>query len=222
MKAMILAAGRGERLRPITDSVPKPLVAVRGKPLIGWHLERLAAAGFREIVINVSHLGPLVEDALGDGSRWDLAISWSRETEPLETAGGIAHARALLGEDAFLLVNADVYCEYPFGVLRSRDLGMDLGHIVMVPNPPFRPAGDFSLRAGKAGNLPAPRYTYSGIGVLAPRLLDGIVQGAKAPLAPLLRRAAGSGLLGAELYKGYWNDAGTPERLDELNHMKAP
>ncbi len=221
MKAMILAAGRGERLRPLTDTLPKPLIEVRGKPLIGWHLERLAAAGFRDVVINVSHLGDLIESAIGDGRRWEVTISWSREAAPLETAGGIAHALSLLGAEPFLLVNADVYCEVPFAALRQIQLGGRLGHLILVPNPPFRPEGDFSLTAGRVGNLPSPRYTYSGISVLAPGMVDGVRPGTKAPLAPLLRDAAAGDLLSGELYRGFWNDVGTPERLAELNQLKA-
>ncbi len=221
MRAMILAAGRGERLRPITDTLPKPLLKVQGKPLIYWHLERLAAAGFNEVVINVAHLGGLIVETLGDGRQWGVAISWSREGHPLETAGGIATARPLLGEAPFLLVNADVYCEYPFANLANVQLAGSLGHIVMVPNPSFRPQGDFSLAGGKVGNLAAPRYTYSGIGVLDPQIVDGVAAGAKAPLAPLLREAAESGRLGGELYAGSWNDVGTHERLAELNRTKA-
>ena len=221
MKAMILAAGRGERLRPLTDTLPKPLIEVRGKPLIIWHLERLAAAGFRDIVINVSHLGQLIVDALGSGARWGVAIAWSREAQPLETAGGLAYARSLLGDGAFLLVNADVYCEYPFGLLGKADLGESVGHIVMVPNPPFRPQGDFSLAQGKVGNLSSPRYTYSGLGLFDPRIVEGIAAGDKALLAPLLRDAAESGRLNGELFTGLWNDVGSPKRLAELNRTDA-
>jgi len=229
MKAMILAAGRGERLRPLTDSLPKPLVEVRGKPLVEWHLERLAAAGIREVVINVSHLGELIVSALGDGRRWGVSIAWSREAQPLETAGGIAAARMQLGEAPFLLVNADVHCEYPFSALAALDLGGLAGHIVLVPNPPFRPQGDFSLSAGKVGNIAgtpaenqtAPRYTYAGIGVISPAMVDGVSPGAKAPLAPLLRQAAAAGRLGGEVYTGLWSDVGTQERLAELNRMKS-
>jgi len=222
MKAMILAAGRGERLRPLTDTLPKPLIEVRGKPLIVWHLERLAAAGLREIVINVSHLGGLIMEALGNGARWGVAISWSKEAQPLETAGGLAYARALLGEGVFLVVNADVYCEYPFGLLGKADLGESLGHIVMVPNPPFRPQGDFSLAQGKVGNHPSPRYTYSGLGLFDPRIVEGIAAGDKAPLAPLLRDAAESGRLNGEIFTGLWSDVGNPERLAALNGTQAP
>ena len=222
MKAMILAAGRGERMRPMTDTLPKPLIDVCGRPLIAWHLERLAAAGFRDIVINVSHLGGLIVEALGDGARWGVAISWSQEAQPLETAGGIAWARDKLGGEPFLIVNADVYCEYRFGQLAKIDLAGTLGHIVLVPNPGFRPQGDFSLVSGKVGNLPAPRYTYSGLGVLDPRIVDGVAAGTRAPLAPLLRAAAENAQLGGEVYMGLWNDVGTPERLAELNRTNAP
>ena len=217
MKAMILAAGRGERMRPLTDALPKPLIEVRGRPLIEWHLAQLGAAGIREVVINVSHLGEKIVDALGDGSRWGLALAWSREDQPLETAGGIATARATLGEDPFVLVNADVHCDYPLARLVSLDLGDQLGHIVLVPNPAFRPQGDFSLVAGKVGNLDAPRYTYSGIGVMRPAMVDGVAPGSKAPLAPLLRQAAAAGRLGGEIHTGLWSDVGTPERLADLN-----
>ena len=168
MKAMILAAGRGERMRPLTDTLPKPLIEVRGKPLVEWHLERIAAAGIRDVVINVSHLAERIMDALGDGRRWGLSIAWSREDPPLETAGGIATARVLLGEDPFVLVNADVHCDHPLAALAGCDLGPLLGRIVLVPNPDFRPQGDFSLNAGRVGNDDAPRYTYSGGAMSAP------------------------------------------------------
>ena len=217
MKAMILAAGRGERMRPLTDTLPKPLIEVRGKPLVEWHLERIAAAGIRDVVINVSHLAGRIMDALGDGRRWGLSIAWSREDPPLETAGGIATARVLLGEDPFVLVNADVHCDHPLAALAGCDLGPLLGRIVLVPNPDFRPQGDFSLNAGKVGNDDAPRYTYSGLAVLRPSIVDGVAPGSKAPLAPLLRKAAADGRLGGEVHAGLWSDVGTPERLVELN-----
>lgn len=220
MRTMILAAGRGERLRPLTDRLPKPLIEVRGKPLIEWHLQNLAESGFSEIVINVAHLGDRIVEALGDGGRWGVSIAWSREEAALETAGGIANARELLGEAPFLLVNADVYCDYPLAALAGVDMTGLLGHIVMVPNPPFRPRGDFSLTRGKVGNLDAPRYTYSGIAVFDPQIVRGIKAGAKAPLAPLMSEAAQAGRLGGEVHAGYWNDVGTPERLAELNRMK--
>jgi len=216
MKAMILAAGRGERLRPLTDTVPKALVEVRGKPLVAWHLERLAAAGFREVVMNVSHFADRVMARLGDGSAFGLTISYSREEVPLETAGGLARARGLLGEGAFLLVNADVFCEIDFGRLRRRALDAALAHLVLVPNPVHRAEGDFSLAAGRIGNAAAPRYTYAGVAVVSPQLIAGIESGARAPLAPLLRAAADGGRLSGELFEGLWRDVGTAERLAEL------
>jgi MurNAc alpha-1-phosphate uridylyltransferase len=216
---MLLAAGRGERLRPLTDTIPKALVEAGGKPLIGWHLERLAAAGFREAVINLSHLGGRIEERIGDGERYGLRLRYSRERERLETAGGIANALPLLGPDPFLLVNADVYCECDFSRLVEVQLGDRLAHLVLVPNPPHRPKGDFSLRAGRVGDEPAPRYTYAGVAVLKPALVEPVKPGEKAPLAPLLYAAAARGLLGGELYQGLWQDVGTVERLAELEKL---
>ena len=200
MKAMLLAAGRGERLRPITDHIPKALVEAGGKPLIGWHLERLARAGFREAVINVSHLGERIVERLGDGRAYGLRLHYSRERERLETAGGIANALPLLGTEPFLLVNADVYCECDFARLRGVSLGDRLAHLVVVPNPPHKAKGDFELRGGLiVGDDPAP-----------------VKPGEKAALAPLLYAAAGNRRLGGELYEGLWQDVGTIERLAEL------
>jgi MurNAc alpha-1-phosphate uridylyltransferase len=216
MRVMILAAGRGERLRPLTDRIPKAIVPAGGKPLIAWHLERLAAAGYREAVINVSHLAERVVETVGEGSRYGLRIAYSREREPLETAGGIAQARALLGEAPFLLVNADIYCEFDFARLRQHTLGESLAHLVLVPNPPHRSGGDFSLEKGMIGNGGSPRYTYAGIAVMSPALVAEIRAGEKAPLAPLLRAAAERRRLSGELYVGRWQDVGTPERLAEL------
>lgn len=213
MKAMLLAAGRGERLRPLTDTLPKALVEAGGKPLIAWHLERLAAAGCREAVINVSHLGERIVERLGDGARYGMRLAYSREAQPLETAGGIANALPLLGEEPFLLVNADVYCECDFRRLRGLALHERLAHIVLVPNPAHRPQGDFTLEHGRAGNGPAPRYTYAGIAVMSTQLVAPLPRGARAPLAPLLRQAAAAGRLGGELYEGAWHDVGTAERL---------
>jgi N-acetyl-alpha-D-muramate 1-phosphate uridylyltransferase len=219
MKAMLLAAGRGERLRPITDDIPKALVEAGGKPLIGWHLERLAHAGFREVVINVSHLGERIVERLGDGGRYGLRLSYSRERERLEPAGGIAYARPLLGQAPFLLVNADVYCECDFSRLMKLELGERLAHLVLVPNPPHKAKGDFSLRAGTVGDEPSPRYTYAGVALMKPALVAPIKPGDKAPLAPLLFEAARRGLLAGELYEGLWQDVGTVERLAELEKV---
>ena len=217
MKAMLLAAGRGERLRPLTDTVPKALVEAGGKPLIGWHLERLAKAGFREAVINVSHLGERIVEKLGDGKRYGVQLRYSREPERLETAGGIANALPLLGREPFLLVNADVYCEVDFARLRAHRLGERLAHLVLVPNPPHKVKGDFSLRDGLVvGDDPAPRYTYAGVALMDPALVAPVKPGEKAPLAPLLYDAARRKRLGGELYEGLWQDVGTLERLAEL------
>jgi MurNAc alpha-1-phosphate uridylyltransferase len=216
MNVMILAAGRGERLRPLTDRLPKPLVEAGGTTLLGRHLERLAAAGFRRAVINVAHLGEQITAHFGAGGPQGMAIEWSREPEPLETAGGIAFARALLGTAPFLLVNSDIWCDYDFARLKDFQLGQRLSHLVLVPNPPWHPQGDFTLTRGVIGNAAAPRYTYAGISVISPTLVDAVVAGSKAQLAPLWRAVAERGAVGGELYQGYWNDVGTPERLQDL------
>lgn len=213
---MLLAAGRGERLRPLTEHTPKALVEAGGKPLIAWHLERLAAAGCREAVINVSHLAQKIIDHVGDGGRFGLAVRYSREAEPLETAGGIATALPLLGNEPFLLVNADTYCEVPFGPLLAHRLGAMLAHLVLVPNPAHRVKGDFSLAADRIGDAAAPRYTYAGVAVMSPQLVASVKSGVKAPLAPLLYGAARAERLSGELYMGLWQDVGTLERLSEL------
>ena len=216
---MILAAGRGERLRPLTDRVPKALVEAGGKPLVVWQLERLARAGFRDIVINVSHFADAIEARLGNGSAFGVSLAYSREAQPLESAGGIAQARALLGREPFALVNADVFCDYDLAALRSRALAGCLARLVLAPNPLHHAAGDFSLAGGRAGNAPAPRYTYTGIAVLDPALVAPVRAGDKAQLAPLLRAAAQDGRLAGELYAGLWRDIGTAERLAELDAL---
>lgn len=216
MKAMILAAGRGERLRPLTDAVPKALVPALGKPLIEWHLEHLAASGCLEAVINVSHLGERIVERLGDGARFGLRLAYSREPQPLETAGGIAQALPLLGSEPFLLLNSDVYCDVALSPLLALSLGERLAHLLLVPNPAHRPAGDFTLEGGRVGNGAGPRYTYAGIAVMSPQLVAGVPPGEKAPLAPLLRAAADRRLASGELYPGLWQDVGTAERLAEL------
>lgn len=216
MKAMLLAAGRGERLRPLTDRIPKPLVPVAGKPLIAWHLERLAAAGCREVVSNVSHLGEQIVEYVGDGSRFGLKVQFSREAQPLETAGGIAQALPLLGSEPFLLVNGDIYCELDFRPFLSHRLGSNVAHMVLVPNPPQHAKGDFSLDGGAIGNDGTPRYTYAGVAVMSPQLVAPVKRGDKAPLAPLLRAAAEKRLISGELFNGLWQDVGTAERLAEL------
>jgi MurNAc alpha-1-phosphate uridylyltransferase len=223
MKAMILAAGRGERMRPLTDTTPKPLLAMRGKPLIQWTIEALARAGLSDIVINHAHLGHMVEEALGDGSRFGVRIRYSPEGTALETAGGIVHAMDLLGPAPFVVVNGDVLSDFNFSNLTARELGKDLAHLVLVPNPPHHPQGDFSVRgsrivsSGAPGSDQTPKWTFSGIGLYSPALFSGIADGVKAPLAPLLFAAAEAGRLGGELYSGAWHDVGTPERYAELN-----
>ena len=212
---MLLAAGRGERLRPLTDRMPKPLVPVAGKPLIAWHLERLAAAGCREVVANVSHLGEQIVKYL-ENSSFGVRVAISREAEPLETAGGIAQALPLLGREPFLLVNGDIYCEADLRPLLAHELGAHLAHLVLIPNPAHHAKGDFSLDAGAVGNNGTPRYTYAGIAVMSPRLVEPVKRGDKAPLAPLLRAAADRRLLSGELFDGLWQDVGTAERLAEL------
>jgi MurNAc alpha-1-phosphate uridylyltransferase len=219
MKAMILAAGRGERMRPLTDETPKPLLAAGGKPLVAWLIEGLARAGFRELVINHAHLGERIESALGDGSRWGVHIAYSREREALETAGGIANAAPLLGDAPFLAVNGDLWCDVPFGRLRDALPPAADAHLVLVDNPQHHPSGDFTLRAGRVGNEAAPRLTFAGIGVYRPRMFAGIARGTRAPLAPLLRAAAEHGAVSGERHAGRWMDIGTPERLAALDAL---
>jgi MurNAc alpha-1-phosphate uridylyltransferase len=214
MKAMVLAAGRGERMRPLTDRTPKPLLPVGGKPLIVYHLERLARAGFRDVVINLAHLGAQIPAALGDGSRWGLRIAYSEEgPEPLETGGGIFHALPLLGSEPFLIVNGDVWTDFDFGTLR---LDADAhARLVLVPNPPHVARGDFGLDGDFIIEAEHDRYTYSGIGVYSPALFAGCTPG-KFPLLPLLKRAIAERRLRGQVYRGEWFDIGTPERLNAL------
>lgn len=218
MKAMILAAGRGERMRPLTDHCPKPLLKVGGRPLIEYHLLRLAEAGLSDVVINLAYLGGQIEACLGDGGRYGLRIHYSREGERgLETGGGIAHALPLLGPGPFLIVNGDIYCDYPFAPLVGAGLqDGDLAHLVMVPNPAQHPGGDFALRSGRLQAEGETRYTYSGIGLYRAELVAGQAQRNFA-LAPLLRAAMDAGKISGELYTGVWQDVGTPERLQALN-----
>lgn len=218
MKAMILAAGLGTRMRPLTDHCPKPLLDVAGKPLIARHIERLAAAGFRDIVINVAHLGHMIEAALGDGRQWGVNIHYSRETQPLETAGGIVNALPLLGDEAFLLVNGDIWCDYPLALLQSLQLS-GLAHLVLVDNPEHHLAGDFVLQGDKVH----PRgeqigLTFSGMSVMHPRLFDNwrARAGEAFPLREILLPAMAAGQVSGEHYTGYWLDVGTPQRLQQL------
>ena len=213
MKAMILAAGRGVRMRPLTDTTPKSLLAVGGKPLIAWQLEKLARAGFAEVVINHAHLGHLIEAALGDGSRFGLSIRYSAEGEALETAGGIALALPSLGAEPFLVINADIYSDYDYSRLSGLPLEDRLAHLVLVDNPPQHPGDDFALEAGCVREAGRRMLTFSGIGVYAPRLFSGIPPRAKVPLAPLLRKAMAADRVSGEHYRGRWHDVGIGERL---------
>jgi len=217
MKAMILAAGRGVRMRPLTDTAPKSLLAAGGKPLIVWQLENLARAGFTEAVINHAHLGHMIEAALGDGSRFGLSIRYSPEPEALETAGGIALALPLLGAEPFLVVNADIYTDYDFSALARVDLQDGLAHLVLVDNPPQHPRGDFALETGRVRETGQRLLTFSGIGVYAPRLFGGIPPSAKVALAPILRKAMAADRVSGEHYRGRWLDIGTAERLAALD-----
>jgi N-acetyl-alpha-D-muramate 1-phosphate uridylyltransferase len=212
---MILAAGRGERMRPLTDTVPKPLLEVRGKPLIVYHLEKLSRLGVTDVVINLSWLGDLIRDRLEDGAQWNLRIHYSDEgATALETGGGIFRALPWLGCDPFLLVNADVYTDFDFGTLRIKPDAW--AHLVLVPNPPQGLRGDFSLRDGLVLDEPdAPRWTYGCFGLYRPELFDGCKDG-RFPLLPVLRHAIAAQRLHGELYSGIWNDVGTLDRLAAL------
>lgn len=224
---MILAAGRGERMRPLTDRVPKPLLPVGGRPLIAHLIERLARAGFVDLVVNVSHLAGLIERELGDGSRHGVHIVYSREEQALKTGGGIAYALPLLGEAPFVVVNSDIYCDFDFARLAAVEAGLGSGalaaHLALVDNPPHHPAGDFCLREGKvSAEGRESRLTFSGIGVYAPALFAGIARGAKCQLAALLKPAMAQGRVTGEHHRGLWMDVGTPRRLADLEQLLVP
>jgi len=221
MRVMILAAGRGERMRPLTDTIPKALLPAGGKPLLVWHLERLAEAGFSEIVINLAHLGGQIREAIGDGSRFGLAIAYSEEApEALETAGGIARALPLLGAEPFLVINADAFCDWPFASAPLINMTAKLAHLVLVNNPSHNPKGDFALdSSGRIVNTPGERLTYAGIGVYSPELFCHLDPNTPARLAPLLHEAVARGLVDGEKHEGLWVDVGTPERLYDLDRM---
>jgi len=217
MKAMILAAGRGERMRPLTDAMPKPLLKVAGKALIEYSLESLVRARFNEVVINIAYLGRQIMDFCGDGSRWGLRIRYSDEGgAALETAGGIAKALPLLGNEPFLVVNADIIYAYDLADLRARNIRN--AHLVLIDNPSHHPQGDFCLQQGgeviEEGEC---KLTFSGIGVYHPRLFEGIAKGQALKLRPLLSQAMKQGLVTAEHFRGLWLDIGTPERLQEVS-----
>ena len=209
---MILAAGRGERLRPYTDTCPKPLLEVNAKPLIDYHLEALAAAGILRVVINVSWLGEAIEAAVGDGSRFGLEVVYSRETEALESAGGIVQALQYL-DDHFIVVNADIYTDYPFEQLMARE---ENAHLVLVENPDFNPQGDFAIKRGYLSNDVTDRLTFAGIAQYHRSFFQHQAPGRQA-LAPLLRQAADKNALKGEVYAGQWTDVGTPQRWQSVS-----
>jgi MurNAc alpha-1-phosphate uridylyltransferase len=227
MRAMILAAGRGERMRPLTDHTPKPLLKVGVRRLIDWHLIALRAAGFRDVVINHAHLGSMIEAALGDGSELGMRLVYSPEWPALETAGGIRHALPHLGEGPFLVVNGDIHTDFNYGrawtiAAQMIDARLDCW-CVLVDNPEHHPQGDFGFADGRlipsSTGHPARRLTFSGIGVYRPEFFLPLADGVAARLAPLLHAAASAGRAGAEYHAGHWTDVGTPERLAALNEL---
>lgn len=214
MLAMILAAGRGERMRPLTDTLPKPMLPVCGKPLLQYHVEALARAGFTELVINHARFGERIEAWFANGAAFGVQIRYSAEgDDPLETGGGIKRALPLLGDGPFLVVNGDTWTDFPLETLKTTPVGQ--AHLVMVGNPAHHPQGDFSLQNGKVSVSGEPRYTFSGIGVYRSSLFSAIEKQVF-PLAPLLRRAMEQGEISGEFYPGRWFDIGTPARLAQL------
>ena len=220
---MILAAGRGERMRPLSDAVPKPLLEVGGKPLIVWQIERLAAAGFVDLVVNVAHHAQLIVERLGDGSAFGCTIRYSREPEPLEVAGGIATARPLLGPGVALVVSSDLYTEYPYARLRERSRSMATAaapphaHMVMVPNPPYHPAGDFALADGTLALGGGDRRTYGNVGLYRMELFAELPPGKKLQILPLYRDWIARRWVSGELYTGPWANVGTAQELASLD-----
>jgi MurNAc alpha-1-phosphate uridylyltransferase len=223
MKAMILAAGRGERMRPLSDATPKPLLQAGGKPLIVWQIERLVAAGFSEVVINVAHRGEMIVEALGDGSRYGATIRYSREPEPLDVAGGIATAFPLLGEGVTLIVSGDVYTEYAYASLRERAAAMAAVarpphlHMVMVPNPSYHAGGDFGLVDGRLVLDGAARRTYGNIALYRTALFAELPRREKLQILPLYRDWIARGWASGELFTGFWANVGTAEELSQLD-----
>ena len=225
-KAMIFAAGRGERMRPLTDTCPKPLLEAGGKPLIVWQIERLAKAGFQTIVINHAWLGERIEAELGDGSRWDVQLRYSAEHEALETAGGIAQALPLLEDDGasevFVAIAGDVYADFDYATLnahadRLKALPKPGMHLVMVPNPAFHPHGDFGLIDGVLSLDGQPRLTFGSIGLYDTRMFHDLPRGTRRPLTPYYRATIADGLASGELYEGLWENVGTPAQLQDLD-----
>ena len=219
MKAMILAAGLGNRMRPLTLTTPKPLLAVGGKPLIVWHIEALKKIGVSDIIINAAWLKEKLVETLGDGQQFGVNITWSLEDEGLETAGGIIQALPHLGDEPFMLVNGDVWTRFDFAELLSVELKGQLAHLVLVDNPPQHPTGDFILQAGQVFDRQDNQtaYTFAGISLISPQLFDGLEAG-KRPLAPLLREAMAKNLVSGSKMQTAWVDVGTPERLEDLDH----
>ncbi len=222
MRAMILAAGRGERMRPLTDHTPKPLLEAGGKPLIVWHIERLVHAGITDLVINHAHLGQQIEDRLGDGNQFGASIRYSPERPAaLETAGGIAHALHLLGDAPFAVVNGDIYCEYDFERLnvhaRALEASAASAHLVLVNNPAHNLNGDFYLQGDRLQTEGGMKLTFSGIGIYKAELFAHLDRNMAAPLAPLLRAQIAQGRVCGEHYTGAWVDVGTPQRLEQLD-----
>jgi len=220
MKAMILAAGRGERMRPLTDHTPKPLLKAADKPLIEYTIEALVSAGITEIVINLAHLGNQLKTYLGDGSQYQAHIQYSDEGETgLETAGGIKNALPLLGDSPFLVINGDIYCDFPLQSLLNKPI--DLAHLILVNNPVHHPNGDFSLQAqATLTSEGKERFTFSGIGLYHPDLFADLEPG-KSALAPLLKKVMKNQRISGELYSGFWMDIGSPERLENLSNFLA-
>jgi len=220
MKAMILAAGRGERMRPLTDHTPKPLLPVAGKPIIEHTIRQLVAAGFNDIVINHAHLGSQIEERLGNGQQFGANISYSPEGEQaLETAGGIINALHLLGNEVFLVINGDIATDFPFAELKNRKVG--LAHLVLVNNPEHHPHGDFGLDdAGSVIDDSGEQFTFSGIGLYRPELFEQTPAG-KSKLGPLLRQAIAMRQVSGQRFTGFWMDIGTPERLQEMDRLYA-
>jgi MurNAc alpha-1-phosphate uridylyltransferase len=225
MKAMILAAGRGERMRPLSDATPKPLLEVGGKPLIVWQIERLVAAGFRELVVNVAHRGEMIVEALGDGSRYGASIGYSREAEPLDVAGGIATASPLLGEGVTLIVSGDVYTEYGYAALHERAAAMTAAttpphlHMVMVPNPSYHAAGDFGLVDGRLVLDSAARWTYGNIALYRTTLFAELPRRERLRILPLYRDWISRGWASGELFTGFWANVGTADELSSLDRV---
>jgi len=221
MKALILAAGRGERLRPLTDHAPKPMLEAGGLPLIEHTVRALVAQGIRDLVVNLAYLGEQIRRHLGDGARFGARIRYSEEGTALETGGGILHALPLLGTEPFLVVNGDIASDFPYGSLGLRH-SEQLAHLVLIDNPPHHPGGDFVLQGERVSAEGEPRLTYSGIAVLNPQLFAGRRPG-RFPLAPLLREAMAQGRVSGEHFRGYWLDIGTLERLQAFDqHLRAP